>query len=70
MTKLIVFHAQYEQSYDLENIREIIHDKYKNCYTKEDILGNGCKEHDSVMIIYFKDGTKASFGSKWKVRFE
>lgn len=57
-------------SYPVETISEIVHGKCKDYYTREDIGGNDARPNDSVMILRFKDGTTASFGSDWKLIFE
>ena len=62
--------ADVAVSYPVETISEIVHGKYKDFYSREDIGGNDVRPNDSVMILRFKDGTTASFGSDWKALFE
>ncbi len=57
-------------SYDLSTIKEIRHGRAKEFYDKADCESNGIKLSDSVVIIVFKDGNKASFGNNWIVTFK
>ena len=59
-----------EVEYNVEDISLIVHGKYKTFYSKEDIAGNGVRPNDSVMVLYFKDGSQASFGTEWVLKFE
>lgn len=68
MVKMI--NGKNEVKYAIETIKEIVHGKYKEFYSREDILGNEVKPNDSVLIIRFKDGTTASFGNRWQMIFE
>lgn len=60
----------YDVKYTGEEIKEIVHGKYRDFYSKDDIGGNNVRPGDSVMIIRFKDGETASFDSKWKMIIE
>lgn len=61
---------QNEVTYPVETIAVIVHGKYKNLYSKEDIAGNDVRPNDSCLQITFKDGTQASFGDEWVLKFE
>lgn len=64
------FPEEYHVSYTIETIEKVIHGKYKDYFSKEDISGNQCRPNDSVIILKFKDGTEASFNDEWEITFE
>ena len=69
-TGIVSKFKENEVEYNIEDISLIVHGKYKTFYSPEDIAGNGVRPNDSVMILYFKDGTQASFGKEWVLKFE
>lgn len=68
--KVKMSNGEHEVEYAVETIKEIVHGKYKDFYSKEDIGGNDVKPNDSVIILRFKDGTTSSLGSDWVLTFE
>lgn len=68
--KVKMSNGENEVTYAVETIKEIVHGKYKDFYSKEDIAGNDVRPNDSVIILRFKDGTASSLGSKWVLTFE
>lgn len=70
--KVKVFDKNFEGcevTYPVETIAEIVHGKYRDFYSQDDIRGNDVRPNDSVMIIKFLDGTQASFGDRWTMVF-
>lgn len=55
--------------YDTDQILRIEHCKALDRYNKSDLEGNGLNADDSILIIFFKKGEIASFGSDWVVTF-
>lgn len=70
ITKVRMNEKHNDVTYPIETIKEIEHGKYKDFYSKDDIAGNNVRPNDSVIILRFKDGTIASFGSSWVLTFE
>lgn len=73
MKKMLVKHKEnsdWNAVYYLETIEKVIHGKYKDFYSKDDIEGNQVKPNDSCLIIIFDDDSKATFGSDWEIIFE
>lgn len=73
MKKMVLRHKENEElnaTYYLETITKVIHGKYRDFYSREDIGGNVVRPNDSVIIITFDDGSQASFGSDWEITFE
>ena len=56
-------------SFDLSDIKNIKHCKARQMFSKEDCQGNGVLLSDSIIVITFKDGHIASFGSNWIITF-
>lgn len=63
--------------YQLKDIKEIVTDKAKNFFNKNDLENNNIKPNTVITIIYFKDGEyykegeQASFEAiNWKMLFE
>lgn len=63
--------------YQLKDIKEIVTDKAKNLFNKNDLENNGIKPNTVITIIYFndgeyfKEGEQASFEAiNWKMLFE
>lgn len=73
MKKMLVIHKvnpEWNATYYLETITKVIHGKYRDFYSRDDIDGNNVKPSDACLIIEFNDGSKATFGSDWEITFE
>lgn len=57
-------------SYNLIDIKHIKYGKAKDFYQIDEIINNGLKPSDPMIIISFKNGTTASFGDNWAIDFD
>jgi hypothetical protein len=56
--------------YDLDKITVINYDLACNVYDEADVVGNGLKPCEMVMIINFVDGSQATFSAaNWMMCF-
>lgn len=55
--------------YNLADIKRIEHGKAKDKHSKEDCIGNSIKFNESIIVIEFKDGNRASFTEDWILTF-
>lgn len=70
MTQLILsdddMHIVY---YELSNVVSIVTGTADEFYNDHDIAGNGLVSEDVMIVVYFKDGTEATFSSNWAISF-
>ncbi len=55
--------------YALSDIESIEHGKAKDKLSKEDCKGNNIKLNESLIVIKFKEGYRASFAEDWILTF-
>ena len=61
MKYLIITSDDEEIFYELSNINKIICDYAQNIFNEADLHGNNIKPLEMLTVIYFKDGSTATY---------
>lgn len=61
MKYLVLLSDDNEISYDINDINKIVSDYACNLYDDEDLSGNGIKPLEMLTVIYFNNGSTATF---------